>query len=176
MSNAALQMEKFKTNDQLLPARGPNIYNAGIKDNDKGYVKYGPKSSDQPNLMIIDPIEDNDGNIIMPGYYQLLLSYDRTMLILAQSEKIIALIPVFKLEEDKKKEELKQPMDNKSQKQFDKKKAKEEKKNKKLIQSGKMMDVPQIYNKASIEYDDKGQYYLIKYERGALRAWGTIKI
>lgn len=175
MTNAALQMEKFKTIDQLLPPRGPNIYHAGIKDNDKGFIQYGPKSTDQPNLIIKDPIGDNDGNIIMPGYYELLLSKDRQTLILAQSQNIVALIPVFKLEEDRGKEQLTQPIDNKSQRKFDKQQKEEAKKNKKLIKDRDIASIPQIYNNASIKYDEEGDYYLIQYERGAIKAWGAIK-
>ena len=28
---------------------------------------------------------------------------------------------------------------------------------------------------ASIEYDEKGNFYVIKYERGTIRAWGAIR-
>lgn len=175
MTNTALQMEKFKTIDQLLHSRGPNIYHSGIKDNDKGFVRYGPKSTDQPNLMIVDPIGDYDGNMIMPGYYELLLSSDRQTLLLSQSEKIVAIIPVFRLEEDREKEQIKQPMDAKSQREFDNEQKKQAKKNKKLIKDRDIAEEPAVYNNATIEYDEKGAYYLIKYERGAIRAWGAIK-
>lgn len=175
MNNAALQMEKFKTVDKLLPPRGANIYNAGIKDNDKGFIKYGPKSTDQPNLMIVDPISDDDGNMIMPGYYELLLSKDRQTLLLSQQQKIVAIIPVFKVEEDKSKLQAIQPIDYKSQRKFNKEQKAQAKKNKKLIKDGEISEIPPIYNNASIQYDEKGDYYLIQYERGAIRAWGAIK-
>ena len=53
---------------------------------------------------------------------------------------------------------------------------KKAKKNKKLIREGKMVDEPDTYNNASIEYDEDGDYYIIKYERGAIRAWGALKL
>lgn len=175
MTNAALQMEKFKTIDKLLPARGPNIYNAGIKDADKGFVKYGPPSTDQPNLLIKDAIGDDDGNMIMPGFYELMLSSDRQNLILSQSQNIVAIIPVFKLEEDKSKLQAAQPMDDKEQKKFDRDQKNENKKKQKALKLGEILTEPQVYNKASIEYEENGAYYLIEYERGAIKAWGAIK-
>jgi len=161
--------------DQLLPPRGANTYNAGIRDGDKGYVRYAHPSSNYPNLMVVNAIYDDDGNAILPGYYELVLSADRTMLTLVQSGQEIAVIPVFKLEEDRSKESLAQPMDNKSQRKFDKAKKKDLKKRTKLFKEGKIPSVePEIYMNASIQHDDEG-YYLIKYARDKIRAWGAIK-
>ena len=36
-------------------------------------------------------------------------------------------------------------------------------------------DVKEIYMKASFEYIKEGDYYLIRYENGTLKAWGVIK-
>ena len=167
---------KVKTTSELLHKRGPAVYNSGLNDRDKGFVKYGPKSSDNPTLMIVNAIYDDNGDVIVPGYYELVLSWDRTMLVLAQSGKIIATVPVFKMEEDKTQGPVAQPIDNKSQRKFDKSKKELEKKNKKLVAEGKITDAePQIYSNATIEYDKEGDYYLIKYERDRIRAWGAIK-
>lgn len=176
MENTALQLEKVKSLDRLLPTRGPNIYQAGIKDRDKGHVKYGPKSSDQPTLIIADAIYDEDGNGIMPGYYELMLSEDRQNLLLSQRQVLVALIPVFKIEEDKSQEYLTQPMDWRSQRKYDRAQKKQEKKTKKLIKEGKMSEEPEIYNNATIQYEKEGGYYLIKYERGKIQAWGALKL
>ena len=163
------------TLEDLLPKRGASVYASGLQEKDKGQVKYGPKSSSEPILSIIDPIFDGDRNVIPPGYYELQLSADRSLLTLAQGQKQIAIIPVFKLEEDKS--QIKQtPIDKKSQRKFDKEQKKQDKKNKKLIKEGKIPPEPIIYNNASIEYDVKGDYYLIKYERERIRAWGALKI
>ena len=32
-----------------------------------------------------------------------------------------------------------------------------------------------IHMEASIEYDPDGDFYLIKYQRGTIKAWGAIK-
>lgn len=176
MTNTALQLEKFKTTDQLLPRQGPNVYAAGYKDADKGHIRYGSKPSDQPTLSIIDPIRDDNGDIIMPGFYTLGLSEDRQNLVLSQDKYIVAIIPVFKIQEDKSQIKAPQPMDWKSQKKADWKERKEEKKKKKLARQGKLPEEPTIYNNATIEYQPDGDYYLIKYERAQIRAWGAIKL
>lgn len=161
--------------ENLIGPRGPNTYSSGIKDADKGYIKYAPKSTDQPNLLIPDSIYDNDQNIIMPGYYELSLSPDRQMLTLSQGRDVFAVIPVFKIEEDKSQEDMAQPKDKKSLKKFNKEQKKKEKKTKKLIKEGRIPEAPAIYTNASIQYNVEGDYYLIKYERGKIRAWAAIK-
>lgn len=173
----AIQLQKFHSVERLLTPRGNYAYNAGIKDADKGHIRYASKSSDQPTLMIVNPISDDDGNLIMPGYYELALSDDRQMLILAQRQVVIATIPVFKVEEDRTKEQVAQPMDNWSQRKFDRAQKKKEKERKKLLKDGKITDLePAVYNNATIEYDSDGDYYLIKYERDKIRAWGALKL
>ena len=36
-------------------------------------------------------------------------------------------------------------------------------------------DEPKIYMEAELEYNNKENYYLIKYQRGTIRAWGAFK-
>lgn len=175
MGNVALQLEKMKTINQLLPQRGPAVYPSGIYDRDKTHVIYGPKSSDQPTLLVSNPIYDKDRNVIQPGYYELMLSYDRKNLLLTQRQELIAVIPVFKVEEDLSQEQEQQPNDWLSQKKAERKQKKEEKKKRKLAAEGKLPEEPGIYNKATIEWKNEG-YYLIKYERGKIQAWGAIKM
>jgi len=161
---------------KVLPPRGSNIYRSGIKEGEKGYEIYAQPSSTNPTLIIADPIYDDDSNVIQPGYYELALSVDRKMLTLSQGGQDVAVIPVFKIEEDKTQDVAPPPMDDKEQKKFDKEQKKKEKKRKKQIQKGEIPDEePQIYTNATIEYNAKDDYYLIKYERGKIRAWGAIK-
>lgn len=176
MASFGAMNPQIKMMNQILPQRGPAAYTAGIKDSDKGSLRYGPKSSDNPSLMIVDSIYDNDGNSIAPGYYELVLSMDRDMLLLEQSEKIVAKIPVFKVEVDRTQEQAAQPNNKKAQKAFNKEQKKKEKERKKLYKAGKIPSMePEIYSNATIQFDVKGDYYLIKYERGKIRAWGAIK-
>jgi len=161
---------------RVLPPRGPAIYRSGIKEGEKGYEIYAQPSSTNPTLIISNPVYDDDDNVIMPGYYELILSYDRQILVLAQAGVEVARFPVFKVEEDKTQEVTPQPMDNKSQRKLDNEQKKKEKTRKKQIRQGQIPDeTSQIYTNATIEYDEKGDYYLIKYERGRIRAWGAIK-
>lgn len=171
-----IYLAQVPTVTDLLPPRGSSIYPSGTHSDDSAILRYAPKSSNHPNLIIINPIYDDDRNVIMPGYYELVLSGDRQMLSLVQADKVIAAFPVFKIEEDKTQEQVLQPMDNKSQRKFNKEQKKKEKENKKLIKQGKIPNEdPEIYMNATIQYDEKGDYYLIKYERGRIRAWGAIK-
>lgn len=161
---------------KVLPPRGPAIYRSGIRDGEKGYEIYAQPSSTNPTLIISNPVYDNDGNVLMPGYYEIVLSGDRTMLTLTQAGKDVAVFPVFKIEEDKSQEVVPQPMNYKAQWKFDREQKKKEKKRKKQIRQGQIPDNEnEIYTNATIEYDEKGDYYLIKYERGRIRAWGAIK-
>jgi len=162
----------IKTIWELLPA-APYTYPSGIKETDKGFIRYAYDSTNFPNLLIIDPISDSDGNMIMPGYYQLILAYDRKTLVLTQTGKLVATFPVFKYEEDPNMG--KQVMDAralKAERKAQKAKVKEDKN-----RSKKCLDpiVKPIYMKASIQYDIEGGYYLIKYEREGIKAWGAIK-
>lgn len=159
---------------KILPPRGPAIYRSGIGE--KAEEIYAQPSSTNPTLIIPSNLFDNDRNVITPGYYELVLSGDRTMLRLTQRGQDVAVIPVFKVEEDKSQEAEAQPMTNKEQRQADKEKKKKEKERKNQVRKGEIPNIePAIYTNASIEYDEKGDYYLIKYERGRIRAWGAIK-
>lgn len=165
--------QDIKTTDDVMPyAPYPN-YPSGIKEGDKPVYRYATKTSDFPYLIIVDPIFDNDRNFIAPGYYGLMLSDDRKFLMLIQSEKIIATIPVFKLEEDKK------AVEKLHDKKYQKQQAKEQKKQAKIdAKRAKLGNPPAektVYMNATIEYKVDGGYYLVKYERDRIRAWGAIK-
>lgn len=175
-NNPALQFQKFKTVDMLLHKRGPNIYRSGIRDNEKGHVRYALPSSTNPTLMIVNYITDDDGNTILPGYYELVLSEDRQMLLLTQRQEIIATIPVFRLEENYTQAERAQPMDAKSLRKANKAAKKKQKELKKKFENRQISSMEsEIYTNATIQYDEDGNYYLIKYERDKVKAWGAIK-
>ena len=148
---------------------------AGIVVGTEAIYRYGLRESSYPTLSLVDEITDSLGNKITPGHYELALSDERDFLILIQSKKAIALIPVFKVEVD---------MSQYSQVREDKalkKKKKEAKKiaatNKKRAKQGMppVNEEQDIYQEATIEYIPSGSYYLIRYERGDVKAWGAIK-
>lgn len=165
--------QDVKSVDTLMPYPPYPTYPSGIVDKDKGFYRYAKNSSDYPNLMIVDPIYGHDGTVILPGYYALILSDDRNFLLLAQSEKLIAVFPVFKLEEDKI--QVDQLTDKKYQRKLAKERKAQAKIDKKRARSGLGPEIKEVYMKATIEYDKFGSYYLVKYERERIRAWGAIK-
>ena len=135
--------------------------------------RYSLKNSDYPTLIIPDPLFDNAGGMIKPGYYELALSDMRDFLILIQSKEPIAVIPVIKIEEDATEQTR---LNNKIVKKELKKEAKARKDtNEKRAKVSMPEDIPQIHMEASIEYEPKGKYYLIKYQRGTVKAWGAFK-
>ena len=148
---------------------------AGLTVGTQSIYKYSLRESSYPTLSIVEDIQDSQGNRIEPGHYELALSDERDFLILIQSKKAIAIIPVFKVEVDMSQYE--QVRDKKSLKREQKEKKEIEKTNRKREKQGMppVNEEQDIYQEASIEYQPKGEYYLIKYERGDVRAWGAIK-
>ena len=135
--------------------------------------RYSLKDSDYPNLIITDPLFDNAGGVINSGYYELALSDMRDFLILIQSKNPVAVIPVIKIEEDATEAAR---LNNKKVKKELKKEEKARKDtNEKRSKVGMKPDEPEIHMEASIEYVPTGQYYLIKYQRGTIKAWGAFK-
>ncbi len=149
---------------------------AGLIVGSQSFYKYSLRESTYPTLSIVDEISDAQGNTIPAGHYELALSDERDFLILIQSRKAIAIIPVFKVDVDMSQYSV--VRDNKSlrkQKKEDKEIAKT---NRKRERKGLPLidkDEDDIYQEASIEYIPNGGYYLIRYERGDVKAWGAIK-
>ena len=124
----------------------------------------------------------------MPGYYQLALSDDREFLYLIESKNLIAVIPVFKLAENE--DELRKFRDKnreltKAEKREIAKKERKSRKQKKIQEiietkyaktGATLPDKEYVHLEASIDYIKEGGYYLIRYEKGYIRAWGAIKI
>lgn len=135
--------------------------------------RYSLKDSDYPTLIITDPLFDNAGGVVTSGYYELALSDMRDFLILIQSKNPVAVIPVIKIEEDVTEAAR---LNNKKVKKELKKEEKARKDtNEKRAKVGMKPDEPEIHMEASIEYVPSGQYYLIKYQRGTIKAWGAFK-
>lgn len=148
---------------------------AGLVLGSQSIYKYSLRESSYPTLSIVEDIQDAQGNRIEPGHYELALSDERDFLILIQTKKAIAIIPVFKIEVDMSR--YKQVRDRKSLKREEKEKKEIAKTNRKRERQGMppVNEEQDIYQEASIEYIPAGEYYLIKYERGDVRAWGAIK-
>ncbi len=134
--------------------------------------RYSLKDSDYPTVIVCDALYDNEGGIIYPGHYELALTDSREFLILLQSKTPRAVIPVIKIEEDDTEQAR---LNNKTVKKELKKEQKaREKTNKKRARVAMPPDEPKIYSEASLEHHPDG-YYIIKYQRGTIKAWGVFK-
>lgn len=149
---------------------------AGLIVGTQSFYKYSLRESTYPTLTLVEHISDAQGNVIPPGHYELALSDEKDFLILIESKKAVAIIPVFKVEIDMSRYEI--TRDNKALKK-EKKQAKEiAKTNKKREKKGLPpveKEEEDIYQEASIEYVPAGSYYLIRYERADVKAWGAVK-
>ena len=146
---------------------------SGVGNGSEAIYRYSLRDTDYPILSIIDKISDPDGNTIPAGHYELALSDEKDFLILMQTKNPIAVIPVFKVEEDK--EAYNKEFDKDYQKIKKKREKEREKTNKQRAEVGMPPDEEKIHMSATIEYIKEGNYYLLKYERGTIRAWGAIK-
>ena len=148
---------------------------AGLVVGTQSFYKYSLRESSYPTLILVDELQDSQGNIIPAGHYELALSDERDFFILIQSKQAIAIFPVFKIEIDTSfYEEIK---DKKALKQKKKEEQEIAKTNKKRAKQGlpPVNEEQDIYQEASIEWIPSGSYYLIRYERADVKAWGAIK-
>ena len=169
--------------DYLAPSAPYPATPSGLLPHQNTIYRYSIPTDEQPILTIENYIADYNGNFIAPGHYQLALSNDKEFLYIIESKDLIAIIPVFKLEENKnevnklyeqnKPETFKQKIEK--LKNSHKEKINEIIKNK-YAQTGATPPQKYEYCDATIEYIKDKQYYLLKYEKGYIRAWGAIKI
>ena len=165
--------ENVLTHPNVRPYPQEPQETSGYYVGSQAIYRYSLKDSDYPTLIITDPLFDNAGGVINSGYYELALSDMRDFLILIQSKNPVAVIPVIKIEEDATEAAR---LNNKKVKKELKKEEKARKDtNEKRSKVGMKPDEPEIHMEASIEYVPQGQYYLIKYQRGTIKAWGAFK-
>lgn len=150
-------------------------YTAGNLLGSEAIYRYGLRESSYPTLSIVDELSDGKGNVIPAGHYELALSDDRQFLILLESKQPLAIIPVFKVEVSMS--EKKQVHDRKSLREKKKKEKEIIKTNKKRAKIGMPpVDMEEaIYQEATMEYVKDGDYFLIRYERGDVKAWAAVK-
>lgn len=168
-----IYVEKVLTHPNIRPYPIEPQETAGYFIGSQSIYKYSLKDSDYPTIIIPDPIYDNEGGVIKPGYYELALSDSREFLILMESKNPRAIIPVIKVEEDDT--EHARINNKKVKKELIKEQKDREKTNKKRSKTGMTPDEPKIFMEASIEYHNDGHYYLIKYQKGSIKAWGSFK-
>ncbi len=168
--------------DYLAPAAPYPVIPSGITVHQKTIYRYSIPTDEQPTLSIVDYIADHNGNFIKPGYYQLALSDDREFLYLIESKNLIAIIPVFKIAENKREVhklyKTKKELTKKEKKERSDKNRKDKIReiiNMKYAKTGATPPQEYKHMEASIEYIKEGGYYLLRYEKGFIRAWGAIK-
>lgn len=157
---------------------------SGLFVGQNSIYKYAHPTTPEPILTIVDHIPDYNGNFINPGHYILALSDDREFLLLIESHELIAVIPVFKIAENKEELEkmYKRVNDERSGKKYQRKKFESKAERvKRLTDTTKKLrgEAPIedfVYRNASIEYIKEGSYYLVTYENGYIRAFGAIKV
>lgn len=172
--------------DYLAPCAPYPMIPSGLTVGQNSIYRYSIPTDEQPTLTIVDYIPDYNGNFIKPGYYELALSDDREFLYLIESKDLVAVIPVFKLSENE--EELKKYRDKNNLTKAERREvAREERKTKRQEKFQKIIDAKYaktgatppkrdyVHMEADIEYIREGGYYLIRYEKGYIRAWGAIK-
>ena len=170
--------------DYLAPCAPYPATPSGVTNYEKSIYRYSIPTDEQPVLTIVNYIPDYNGNFIKPGHYQLALSDDKEFLYLIESKNLIAVIPVFKLAENQAElKKYRNDLTEAEKKQLKKKerKKKREEKRKKIIETkyaktgATLPDREYVHMDASIDYIKDGGYYLIRYEKGVIRAWGAIK-
>ena len=170
--------------DYLAPTAPYPCYPSGITIHENSIYRYSIPTDEQPVLAIVDPIPDFNGNSLPSGYYQLALSDDKEFLYLIESKNLIAVLPVFKLAENKselKKYRADLTKGEKKQLKKEEREAKHKAKFQEIIDrkyaKSRVTPPPKKYEhlEATIEYVKEGGYYLIKYEKGFIRAWSAVK-
>lgn len=148
---------------------------SGVEWAGQAHFRYALNESDYPTLIIPEPISNGRGDTILSGFYTLALSDERDFLILIQSQVPIAIIPVFKLEEDTEANS-RDALNKKKNKRTLKKQEKEIKKtNEQRAKIGMPPVNEKVFMNAEIFKEPDANYYLIKYERENIRAWGAFK-
>lgn len=173
--------------DYLAPCAPYPAIPSGLTSGQDSVYRYSIPTDEQPVLTIKDYIPDYNGNFIKPGHYTLALSDDREFLYIIESHELLAVIPVFKLAENES--ELKKYRDKQSMTKSEKKEVeREQRKQRRQEKINKIIDAKYAktgatlpkhdyrHMEATIEYVKEGGYYLLKYEKGFIRAWGAIKI
>lgn len=158
------------------------IYPSGQMENQNPIIRYRHSNIKEPILKLVDYISDYNGNYIEPGMYELALSDNKEFLLLIQSHKLVAVIPVFKLAQNEAEVQRIQEQKMEHNKKHKKRKVRYQERVEKILREKYALEAitpaeqDYTYMNAEIEYIEEGGYYLITYENGMFRAWGAIKV
>ena len=149
---------------------------SGTYEEDNPVYRMAYPSSIYPVLNLGYPIYDNLGNKIDPGHYEVALSVDKKYLLLIQSKKLIARVPVIKVDFDEEAFE-----ENKEKfKELDEKLLKYQVKNnlKRINQFKKEIEYQQkkLLSKNLVEIDNSNpEYFILDYRCNFATATGFIR-
>lgn len=150
-------------------------YPSGLYDNEHPQSKFGPESSEYPNLTLPCKLFDEYGNIIPDGFYMVVLSNDMKYLNLYQSNKIKARVKVVKLVEKMyTKEELEEETEiiGRMQNAKMKNKLKKYRQAEEDLVAFKQKIAADTY--ADIQDSGKG-YYILTYKCNGKKATGIVQ-
>ncbi|MCD7879647.1 MAG: hypothetical protein LUG16_06935 [Candidatus Gastranaerophilales bacterium] len=154
----------------------PNeFYPTGVYESDKREYKFGPESSEYPNLTLPCNLYDEYGNYIPQGYYMVVLTEDLKYLELYQSNEKVARVKVVKVVEKMyTQEELDEEAEiiNRLQIAQTKKKLKKIREAEEELIAFKQRAAANVY--ADIADSGKG-YYILTYNCNGKKASGIIQ-
>lgn len=145
---------------------------SGVIPEQKTIYTHGYQPSQYPILIIPNRIYDNEGNSIADGYYTVALSDDKKFLLLIQSSRLKAKLPVYSLvEEQLTREEVEEENALKQKMEEARLKNKKKKYEEYKLELKKFYDRKQAKMSAEIRDSGKGHYIVI-YKNSTVTAKG----
>ena len=149
---------------------------SGNKTEDNTIYKFAYPSSIYPILNLGYPIYDNIGNKIDPGHYEVALSFDKKYLLLIQSKRLAAKVPVVSYDFDKYEYNENQERFEELNKQLEKYQIKKNKKKINLYKKEIDYLNKKIMSQNVAEIDNSSpDYFILDYHCNAVSAKGFIK-
>jgi hypothetical protein len=145
------------------------IYRSGEKDETKLIDKYS-NGKELPVLILQDDIINKDGYGLKKGFYNVIPDEYKDFLLIYQSGKLKAKVPVIKMTVIPSKEQKQQKPKKMSQRAYKRYQVKEYRKYLKGINPAQYE-----YNSVEIEYVEEKQAWIIIYKNNNLELSGIIK-
>ena len=161
--------------DKIAPYKGTV---SGEREHQKPKYNFGPPSIKNPILVLDDDIITKNGYGLVKGFYEVDVSSDNNFLLLIQSGKTKAKIPIISWQRIKDLPQNKieyKKISPKKQAKIEEKERKEKAKKTKKYQKGQNPD-DYIYSKVELKFDRETQSYIIIWEYQNSRAIGAFKI
>lgn len=147
-------------------------YKSGLESDVENLYADKMPSIENPVLVLPYVLYSESKDALMPGYYELALSSDKKFLLLIESKRLRAKIPVFKLVEDKKLDDKELAEDNieKVKKQDTKRRYKA----KPVRKPDNYFELRKNLNSSAKISDSGLSYYILEYKSGSIAAYAYI--